>query len=119
MELFRGVDLNDSFVLGWVQKADVLQFELEASIWPESDYYSRPERDEYTCYRKATLLFKDFQNIIGLKSIDSTPSTIDPDGTRDYGNIDALSQTKGGFHVSGDFGSVNIAGGELYFEIHK
>ena len=118
IELFKGIDLNDSFVLGWVQESDLLRFELEASIWPESNYYSKPIAGEYTCYRKATLIFKDFQRIVGLKSIELVPSATDPDGTVDFGNIETLSETENGFQLSGDFGSVNIIGGELRFEVH-
>ena len=118
LELFKGIDLNDSFVLSWVQEADLLRFELEASIWPDSVYYSKPEDDEYTCYRKATLMFRGVQSTVGLKPIDSVPSTTDPDGTVDFGNIETLSQTENGFQLSGDFGSVNIVGGELRFEVH-
>lgn len=118
IELFKGIDLNDSFVLDWSQEGDLLRIELEASIWPDSIYYSKPENGEYTCYRKATLMFKGVQSIVGLKPIESVPPTTDPDGTTDFGNIDTLSQTESGFHLSGDFGLVNIIGGELRIEVH-
>jgi hypothetical protein len=118
MELFKGIDLNDSFVLNWSHEDDQLCFELEASIWPESEYYSKPKDGEYTCYRKATLAFAKVQSINGLKAIELAPSTKEPDGTADYGNIDTLRQTESGFNLSGDFGSVNIKGGELRFEVH-
>lgn len=116
--LFKGIDLNDSFVLNWAHENDQLLFELEASIWPESEHYSKPKDGEYTCYRKATLIFENVKNIKGLKSVESVASTTDLDGTTDYGNIDTFSQSDSGFHLSGDFGSVNIIGGELRFEVH-
>ena len=118
LELFKGIDLNDSFVLNWAQEAGLLRFELDASIWPGSEYYSKPVDEEYTCYRKATLMFKGVQSIVGLKSIESVPSTTDPGGSADFGNIETLSQTESGFQLSGDFGSVKITGGELRFEVH-
>lgn len=118
IELFKGIDLNDSFVLNWSQEGDQLLFDLEASIWPDSIHYSKPENGEYTCYRKATLMFKGVQTITGLKSIESAPSTTDPDGTADFGNIETLNQIENGFQLFGDFGSVNIIGGELRFEVH-
>jgi len=117
IELFKGIDLNDSFVLSWAHEDDLLHFELEASIWPESEHYSKPENGEYTCYRKATLKFTNVQSINGLIPIESAPSTTDPDGSTDYGNIDTLRQTENGFKLSGDFGSVDIMGGELRFEV--
>jgi hypothetical protein len=118
IDIFRGIDLTDSFVLSWSHDGNELTFELEASIWPDSEYYSKPQNGEYTCYRKAALKFTGVQSINGLKSINLVPSTTDPDGSTDYGNIEALSQTETGFNLSGDFGSVNIVGGELCFEVH-
>ena len=50
MEIFKGIDLNDSFVLSWYQGTNELTFELEASIWPESTYYEKPKPNEHTCY---------------------------------------------------------------------
>ena len=118
IELFKGIDLNDSFVLGWAHEYGQLSFELEASIWPDSKYYSKPQNGEYTCYRKAALKFMNVQSLNDLKSIESVSSKTDPDGSTDYGNIETLSQTENGFDLSGDFGSVNIMGGELRFEVH-
>lgn len=118
IEIFKGIDLNDSFVLNWSEESDQLQFNLEASIWPESKYYTEPENGEYTCYRKATIMFKCVQSITGLKPMESALSSADLNGTIDFGNIETLSQTENGYHISGDFGSVNIIGGELHFEVH-
>lgn len=118
IELLKGIDLHDSFILNWAHEDNQLSFELEASIWPESKYYSPPKNGEYTCYRKATLMFTNLKSINGLKSIELVPSTTDPDGSIDYGNIEALNKIDGGFNLSGDFGSVNIMGGELRFEVH-
>lgn len=118
IELFKGIDLNDSFVLNWLQEGARLRFDLEASIWPDSLHYSKPENDEYTCYRKATLIYTGVQTIVGLKPVESMPSTAGLDGETDFGNIDTFIQTENGFQLSGDFGSVNIVSGELRFEVH-
>ncbi|MFL0811457.1 MAG: hypothetical protein K6L76_13645 [Agarilytica sp.] len=118
IEMFKGVDLNDSFVLNWSCENDYLTFELEASIWPESEHYNAPKKDEHTCYRKATLEFIGVKNISGLKPKESIQSTTGPDGSVDYGNIDDLKVLDGSFLVVGDFGSVVIQGGDLRFEIH-
>jgi hypothetical protein len=118
-ETFKGIDLNDSFVLSWSQEGGSLSIDLEACIWPESKYYSKPKKDEYTCYKKAVLSFVGVESIEGLKPIDSVSLTsTDLDGTIDYGNIDSLLKTSSGFEVEGDFGSVVITGGELKFEVH-
>jgi len=118
MPVFEGVDLNDSFILGWTHDGGKLAFYIEASIWPASQYYSTPKAGEYTCYRKATLEFVGCMEITGLHPIQLTPSSVDPDGSKDYGNIDSLVALESGFRVVGDFGDVSIRGGELRFEVH-
>lgn len=119
MPLFRGIDLNDSFVLGWKQEPAQVVFEIEASVWPESQFYRTPKPDEYTCYRKAKLMFQGCSSILGLRSMSDTKSTVDPDGTKDYGNIDSLYQTGAVFRVYGDFGEVEIQGGSLTLEFSE
>lgn len=118
IELFKGIDLNDSFVLSWCHEADNVSFELDASIWPESEYYSTPKENEYTCYRKATLEFVGVKKVSGLKLRELVQRTTDPDGSVDFGNIDELNVSGDSFLVVGDFGKVNIQGGELRFEVH-
>ena len=117
-EIFKGVDLNDSFVLDWCYEADHLSFELEASIWPESVHYSKPKKNEHTCYKRATLRFVDVKEVSGLKLKELVQPTTDPDGSTDYGNIDVLNMLEGSFLLVGDFGSVKIQGGDLQFEVH-
>ncbi len=117
IELLKGIDLNDSFILNWKHEDNRLSFDLEASIWPESEYYTKPKKDEYTCYRKATLSFMGVNNIRGLKTLESVRFSTDASGKIDYGNIDSLQSTSTGFELDGDFGSVSISGGELNFEI--
>lgn len=115
---FEGIDLNDSFVLSWEQTSDKIVFNLEASIWPQSTYYTSPKPNEHTCYRKATLTFLGTNKVNGLRSMETVKPTIDPDGTSDYGNIDSLLQSSNGYTIAGEFGAVKISGGELEFKIH-
>ena len=114
---FQGIDLHDSCVLSWSVDQNRLTFEIEASIWPDSTYYEPPLPDEHTCYRRAQLVFEGFQAIDGLKCMEQTNSSIDPDGSRDFGNIDELEDTENGYRVCGEFGSVEIIGGTMQFKI--
>ncbi len=118
LKIFKGIDLNDSFILNWTHGKDFLSFEIQASIWPESKHYTKPKPNEYTCYRSATLTFINIKSISGLKLIGETSNSTDPNGSVDYGNIDSLQKTNSGYDVQGDFGSVHIAGGEIEFKIH-
>jgi len=51
MEEFRGVDLNDSWVLSWEETEDNLVFQIEASLWPGHPKYTEPPKSDWTCYR--------------------------------------------------------------------
>jgi hypothetical protein len=117
MPIFQGIDLNDSYVLSWELASSRLVFHLEVSIWPESKYYAPPKPNEYTCYRKGTLSFENLISLSGLQSMTETVSSTDSQGEIDFGNIDDLESTESGFSVYGDFGEVNIDGGELRFEV--
>jgi hypothetical protein len=118
LEDFKGIDLNDSFILSWEQSTEKLTFELIVSIWPESVFYTKPHPNEHTCYRKGTLSFIGIESLVGLASMDSTRYSTDPDGSIDYGNIDSLIKSESGFNLCGQFGEVTISGGLLHFEIH-
>ncbi|MCG2582543.1 MAG: hypothetical protein KA296_16845 [Marinobacter sp.] len=50
--------------------------------------------------------------------MDCTPKSTDAAGETDFGNVDSLLVLDDGFNVSEDFGTVNIKGGELSFEVH-
>ena len=112
---FKGIDLFDSFVLNWSYKPTALELGLEVSIWPESQYYNKPKPDEFTCYRKAILRFENIGSISGLLEMENVKPSIDPDGSKDYGNIEHLFQDETGFDLHGDFGEVRISGGKLLF----
>ncbi|MGX5172429.1 hypothetical protein ACUR5C_00210 [Aliikangiella sp. IMCC44653] len=119
LEIFKGIDLTDSFVLYWELERNCLSFDLEASIWPESRYYSKPKDDEFTCYKKARLDFLNVNSIQGLKDMSQVTPSTDADGEKDYGNIDVLTIGDEGYFLEGDFGEVTIKGGEIRFEFYR
>ncbi len=119
MELFKGIDLNDSFVLFWKVQPRELRFDLELSIWPSSEYYVKPKEGEYTCYRKAHLTFHNCEEINGILDISQVKPSTDANGEVDYGNIDTLVKTDNGYSVYGDFGNVAIVGGKMELEVIK
>ncbi len=106
LKIFKGIDLNDSFVLDWSYESECLSFELEVSIWPESAYYVEPRPGEYTCYRKATLVFENVKAVTGLKAKDAVITSTDASGSVDYGNIDSFIVLNNGFEFEGDIGCI-------------
>ena len=109
VEDFPSVDLKDSFVLSWTQSPDGLVFELDASIWPGHQLYEPPKPGEHTCYKRGRLIFPHAHSIRGLRTMAEASYTRDPDGSIDYGTIEALLATgTGRYRLCGDFGDVYL-----------
>ncbi|WP_281948570.1 hypothetical protein [Vibrio parahaemolyticus] len=117
MDFLVGVDLQDSFVLGWNYNDQTLEIELEFSIWPESKYYESPKVGEYTCCRSGFLLFEGVLNINGLLNQNEVQPTIDFDGSKDYGNIDYFEENQSYFKVVGGFGNIEFESSGVHFKL--
>lgn len=119
LKIFKGIDLSDSFVLYWELLDDRLSFDLEASIWPDSAYYSKPDKDEFTCYKRARLDILNIKSIQGLKEMKQVAYSTDLSGEKDYGNIDSFTVDGEDIFLEGDFGEVIVNGGEIRFEFYR
>ena len=118
MDIFKGLDLNDSFVLGWSSTETDITIKIEASLWPESSLYLKPKSKEYTCYRKCEIKFTGFSSFNGLINQQNVQPVKDIDGTLDYGNIDTLIKTNRGFKVVGEFGNLEVINGGVQLELY-
>jgi hypothetical protein len=119
MPELAGVDLEDSWVLGWRYDAPAgrLAIEVEASLWPGHPAYEPPSAGEHTCYRRATLAFEGVTSASGLRMQSEVPGHLDPDGTRDYGSVDALEGADGVFRLAGEMGEVTVEAAVLRLRV--
>jgi hypothetical protein len=113
----QGIDLTDSWVLGWRESSGALEFSIEFSLRPESAFYRTPKKDEWTCYRRGVLRFDDVTAVSGLKNEEAVRPTIDPDGSKDFGNIDSFEEQTYQVRLSGCFGDVVVACSSWRIEI--
>ncbi|MEN9999753.1 MAG: hypothetical protein RI922_2743 [Bacteroidota bacterium] len=113
-----GIDLEDSWILGWSYYKEELQIEIELSIWPESPYYEEPLNGNYTCYKLGQLIFHDVKTIKGFFELENIEPTIDPDGSKDWGNIYGLSKTKTGVKFLAEDIEVDIETSGLSIKIN-
>jgi hypothetical protein len=104
----QGIDLADSWVLGWKERSGVLEFSVEFSLWPESPHYLEPKKDEFTCYRHGILRFEGVTAIDGLRKEEAATFSTDPDGSKDFGNIQSFEDHDDSVRMSGDFGEVLV-----------
>jgi hypothetical protein len=106
MPEFDGVDLTESYVLGWRLDDQGLWFDLNVALVPGHRAYRPPLPGERTCWRQGILLFPRAREVRGLERQDAVIPAIDAADERDYGNIDTLEERNGEFNLSGDFGNV-------------
>jgi hypothetical protein len=108
MSEFDGVDLTESYVLGWRMDGNDLRFDLDVALVPGHPAYRPPRPDERTCYHRGTLIFPGARAVSGLALQDEVLGAVDATGERDYGNIDTFEETGGEFQLSGEFGDVRL-----------
>ena len=106
---FDGVDLSESYVLGWQTAPSDLIFQLEVALVPGHPRYHAPRENERICWMLGHLHFPNAADVAGLLSQEEVPGATDVTGAKDYGNIDGLSWSDGCAHVFGEFGDVTLA----------
>jgi hypothetical protein len=109
--------LEDSYVLG-VDESDPskLAFSLLLVLTPKHPLYSAPKPNEQYCYRNGALIFE------GVRAADWTnrnfKSSRDPDGTVDYGNVDAFKiEPDGRYLLEGGWGRVIVTAESAKIEV--
>jgi hypothetical protein len=106
---FDHVMLDDTFVLEWCVSPAEVVFHVLAHLRPEHPQASSPAPGDWACYRPANIVFPNVAECSGLLPKSEVASTIDPDGSIDYGTIDALLEPNAGtFRICGNFGDVLI-----------
>lgn len=83
--MFDGVDLEDSWVLGWRfdSTSNQLVFDLDVSLWEGHEHYAKPLSGEWTCYKRGRLVFDQVSKVKGLLPMESVKHSIDPDESID------------------------------------
>jgi hypothetical protein len=117
MPEFDGVDLTETYVLGWHLDNEGLHFDLDLALVPGHAAYTPPGLHERTCYRRATLTFPALRAITGLAPQDEVVGAVDASGERDYGNIDRFEEAGGDYSLSGEFGDVHLRSSTLRLEL--
>lgn len=118
IEAFAGIDLTDSFIIDWNYNGDDFQIALEFSIWPESQYYQTPKSGDYTCYRMGVIKFLQIRNFKGYILPENIQPNIDPDRSKDYGNVDSLEIENNKYILITDFTKFEFECDKIEVEIN-
>ena len=118
MENLQCIDIQKTFVLDLYKSDDALTFEIDACLLPEHPLYDTPSSGNIGYYRKGKLIFQSPSKIEGLLSKKDIKPTTDPDGSIDYGELEALAiNTRGDWRICGEFGEVMIIDSNLKIEL--
>lgn len=119
---WEGIDLEDSWVLGWHHDREhgQLVFKIDTSLWPGHPDYEQPLPNEYTCYKHGELIFDEVIEVNGLPRMDDARPNIDPDGTLDYGNIEGLRRSQNGtYNFTIELHDISVRAGAVRLEIRS
>jgi hypothetical protein len=104
----EGIDLTYSFILNWKKKDLGFEIELDLSIWSSSPYYSVPNKNEYTCYKKGYLRFFGINDLKGYVDLESVNPSIDSDGIKDWDCIYEFRKEDGRIKFETEFTEIEI-----------
>ena len=110
-QIFHGIYLEDSFVLGILESSDELCFLMEFVLMECHPNYSRPETDENYCYKKGRIVFRGLKSVRWLHRY-CTPF-VDKSGEEDYGNIDYFTSSDGRYSLGGHWGELIVSSSRL------
>jgi hypothetical protein len=101
---FNGIDLSESYILGWSISQDTVEFELEVVLCSDHPQFHKPPTTDWACYHLGRLIFVGVHSLSGLPPQSKIFPATDTSGTADYGHLDTLSVDGNRFEISGDFG---------------
>jgi len=101
---FNGIDLSESYVLGWSISSNTLEIHLEVVLCPGHPQFHQPPSSEWACYHPGRLVFDDLESLTGLPAQSEVLPATDATGAEDFGHIDSLTMNGNQFELAGDFG---------------
>jgi len=111
------IDLQKTFVLDWYSTDSDFVISVDACLLQSHPLYSLPLNGEIGPYRKVKFIFVGIVTISGLLEKSEVSFSLDPDGTKDYGEIETFAvNTCGEIGICGEFGDVVISCKEFNIE---
>src|ERR1039457_3371606 len=102
---------ENSYVLNLQIEPYVLDVSMDFVLTLNHPAYSLPKPGEQECYKRGRIQITKFQKLTWQAS--GWKPAIDATGEKDYGNLDEFVNEAGKFRLSGDWGTIEIEGGEL------
>lgn len=107
--------LEDSYVLGIDSDDRSVRFSIDLVLTPEHPDYRSPGPDEQYCYRRAHIAIENARSVRWLRR--TMQPFEDATGEVDYGSIDSWTLDGDVSHIAGDWGELEIAGGDVSVQL--
>lgn len=115
---FKGLYLEDSFVLNIIETAKLFSFQMEFVLTEEHPKYKAPLGNEMYYYHYGVINFIEPKQVL-WKVRNQKAASIDANGECDYGNIDIFLKSEDEYFLEGDWGSVLIKCDDLEVELNE
>ena len=113
MEVFRGIDLADSFVRSWAHEGTTVWFELLFILTIDHQFYRPPELGGSSSLKAGKLVFADAMKVEGLLPMQMVEPLVTSGGYYDFGTVETMKEeARGVYKLSGDFGAATIHSAE-------
>ncbi len=106
LDAFRHLNLSDSFLMDILESEHQVKLIVEVLLDEQHHAFCKPNEGETGCYRQAEILFPNVRKVV-WKENRLIPIS-DRDGLIDYGGIDEFYCSGHHYHLSGEWGTVEI-----------
>lgn len=110
------VDLSESYVVELAPMASGVALRIDAVLTPNHSRYAPPRPGEAYCHRPGwlTVLGTDGAEV----DLSGARPDIDPDGTRDHGQVDVFAEVSPGlWELEGSWGRVRVVRPQVRLEL--
>ena len=111
MILSEGISFEDSYVLAIVVEPYSLRVSTDFVLTKQHPLYREPAGGERDCFRRGEIRVDGFHRISWLSS--RAKASVDSSGELDFGTLDEFIRVDGILNLSGDWGVIEVDGGDL------
>lgn len=103
---FRNYCLEDGWLLGVREESNIVEFTVDAALTR-----THPRVQPYRCWRKILITFSNVRSVNWVER--NLRPNVDLDGSIDYGSIDCFDIETDKYHLSGQWGEIEIVSGPV------
>jgi hypothetical protein len=115
MNIPQDISFSNSHILQLRVEPYAIFLSMDFVLSPSHSSFQPPQPKEWACFRKGILGISGFKHLTW--DAKGTPPARDAAGELDWGCLDEFTHTNNGWHLAGDWGIIEIIGGDLNIEL--